>query len=166
MSFNDVETDRLSFQPPFEQQPMRDDLRGYLESYGVRYATDIDDERASRIAAQLPQWWTELFEAVFSDRTAQRLFNAFQDQEEEHLLTISASHQKILALPWALLRDSAGTYLLHEDPSIPIRRRLAGAGGGRKPFQVITKDTLWLLFVIAEVEISKEEVEAERLDGT
>jgi hypothetical protein len=81
--------------------------------YSAQYTTDVDDARAQRIESSLKPWGEELFDAVFSDRTAQRLFNDFQDTDEPgRLLTISASHLAILGLPWELLRDPAGTYLL------------------------------------------------------
>ena len=70
---------------------------------------------------------------MFSERAAERLFNHFQDAEDgARLLTISAGHPTILALPWELLHDpaSGGVFLFRE---ISIRRRLAGAGGGRTP---------------------------------
>lgn len=73
---------------------------------------------------------------MFQQRTAQRIFNEFQDAAEPgRLLTISTSHPAILSLPWELLRDPASdVYLFNENPRISVRRRLAGAGGGRRPF--------------------------------
>ncbi len=98
----------------------------------------------------MQQWGEDLFNAVFQHRTAQRLFNDFQDQNQPgRLLTISASYPAILSLPWELLRDPQGTYLFHDNPRISIRRRLAGAGGGRRPFKVQVKDCLRLLFVVS-----------------
>jgi tetratricopeptide (TPR) repeat protein len=118
-----------------------------LEVYGISYTTNVDDERAERISNKLPQWGADLFNAVFSNRAAQRIFNDFQDEEEERLLTINASHPAILSLPWELLRDSEGTYLVHDNPRISIRRRLPGIG--RRPFKVQIKDSLRLLFVVS-----------------
>ncbi len=64
-------------------------------------------------------------------------------------ISIAASQPKILRLPWELLCDQSGTYLVHEQPRIAIRRQLAGAGGGRKPVEVKPKAQLRLLIVVS-----------------
>ncbi|MEW6491254.1 MAG: CHAT domain-containing protein [Cyanobacteriota bacterium] len=149
VKFDDVETDTLDFASPISEEDQKD-IQWYLEVYATRYTTEVDDERAKKIADKLPQWGADLFNAVFHSRAAQRLFNDFQDEDEPgRLLTISASHPGILSLPWELLRDPEGTFLVHENPRISIRRRLAGAGGGRKSFKVQVKDRLRLLFVVS-----------------
>jgi tetratricopeptide (TPR) repeat protein len=127
-----------------------EDMQWYLEAYPNQYAADVDDRRADRIVAKLKVWGQELFQAVFSDRSAERLFDEFQDAEGEgRQLTIAASQPEILRLPWELLCDPQGTYLLHEQPRIAIRRQLAGAGGGRKPIDVKPKAQLRLLMVVS-----------------
>lgn len=149
VKFDDDETDTLDFVSPLSQEDLKD-IQWYLEIYGSRYTTDVDDETAKGIEAKLQKWGADLFNAVFGERPAQRLFNAFQDEDESgRLLTISASHPAILSLPWELLRDPDGTYLVHDNPRISVRRRLAGAGGGRKPFKVQIKDKLRLLFIVS-----------------
>ncbi|MEQ9484057.1 CHAT domain-containing protein [Coleofasciculus sp. F4-SAH-05] len=149
VTFDDDETDTLDFVSPLSQEDLKD-IQWYLEIYGSRYTTDVDDETAKGIEAKLQKWGADLFNAVFGERPAQRLFNAFQDEDESgRLLTISASHPAILSLPWELLRDPDGTYLVHDNPRIAVRRRLAGAGGGRKPFKVQIKDKLRLLFIVS-----------------
>ena len=149
VKFDDVETDTLDFESPLSEEDQKE-IRWYLEVYATRYTTEVDDERAKKIADKLPQWGADLFNAVFHSRAAQRMFNDFQDEDEPgRLLTISASHPAILSLPWELLRDPEGTYLFHDNPRISIRRRLAGAGGGRKAFKVQVKDCLRLLFVVS-----------------
>ncbi len=149
IKFDDQETDTLEFTLPLSPED-REDIRWYLEVYATRYTTDVDDTRAKRIADKLPQWGEALFNTVFFSRAAQRIFNDFQDETSAgRLLTISASHPEILSLPWELLRDPEGTYLVHENPRISIRRRLAGAGGGRRQLKVEPKDRLRLLFVIS-----------------
>src|SRR5262249_16303128 len=58
----------------------------------------------------------------------------------------------ILTLPWELLHDIStpdGTFLFHEQPSISIRRRVAGATGGREPLKPAPKESLHLLFVVS-----------------
>ena len=69
--------------------------------------------------------------------------------ERGKLITISARHPEILSLPWELLRDPEGTYLVHDNPRISVRRRFAGAGGGRRPFKFLPKETVRVLFVIS-----------------
>ncbi|QLE40439.1 CHAT domain-containing protein [Nostoc sp. C052] len=149
VTFDGQDTERLDFASPLNAAD-REDIRWYLETYAAHYTTDVDDKRAEGIAKKFRQWGEDLFNAVFQHRAAQRLFNYFQDENQPgRLLTISASHPAILSLPWELLCDPEGTYLFHENPRISIRRRLAGAGGGRRPFKVQVKDRLRLLFVIS-----------------
>ena len=149
VTFDGQDTERLDFASPLSAAD-REEIRWYLETYASRYTTDVDDKRAEGIAKKFRQWGEDLFNAVFQHRAAQRLFNYFQDENQPgRLLTISASHPAILSLPWELLRDPEGTYLFHENPRISIRRRLAGAGGGRRPFKVQVKDRLRLLFVVS-----------------
>ncbi len=142
-------TNTLNFISPLSEEDQKD-IQWYLEVYGISYTTEVDDKRAEKIGEKLKEWGAALFNAVFQNRAAQRIFNDFQDEdEEERLLTINASHPAILSLPWELLRDSEGTYLVHDNPRISIRRRLAGARGGRRPFRVQVKDSLRLLFVVS-----------------
>lgn len=147
--YHDRDTQALDFVAPLQASDLQD-IRWYLEVYAVSYTTDVDDERANRIAERLPHWGAQLFRAVFASRTANRLFDAFQDQEDAaRLLTISASHPQILALPWELLRDPDGGYLVDETPRISIRRRVANLAGGREPFRPNPKDRVRILFVVS-----------------
>ncbi|MBD2211347.1 tetratricopeptide repeat protein [Nostoc linckia FACHB-104] len=147
---DDQETNTLNFISPLTAEDL-EDIRWYFEVYAKSYTADVDDERAKRIEDNFQQWGESLFEAVFQNRAAQRIFNDFQDADEPgRLLTISASHPAILSLPWELLRDPASDiYLFNENPRISVRRRLAGAGGGRRPFKVQPKESLRLLFVVS-----------------
>ncbi len=148
VSLDSYDPETIDFVAPLGEKDL-EDIRWYLETYAASYTADADDQRAGKIAKNLPKWGSDLFEAVFSDRPTQRILNDFQDADEDSkLLTISTSDPAILALPWELLRDSAGTYLVHE-PDISIRRRFAGAGGGRRPFKVKRKDRLRMLFAIS-----------------
>ncbi len=139
----------LPFTSPLTKEDWAD-MQWYLEAYPTQYAADVDDSRAERIVAKLKVWGQALFQAVFSDRSAERLFNEFQDAEGEgRQITIAASQPEILRLPWELLCDPNGTYLVHEQPRIAIRRQLPGAGGGRKPVEVKPKAQLRLLMVVS-----------------
>jgi tetratricopeptide (TPR) repeat protein len=141
----------LSFTNPLTAKD-RQDIQWYLEVYGAHSLGDPDDAEAARIATQLPAWGKALFNAVFHDRAAERLFNRFQDSEDEaRVLTISAEHPAVLALPWELLHDPSpgGVFLFNENPRVSIRRRVAGATGGRRAFKAKAKERLHLLFVVS-----------------
>ncbi len=151
VSLDGVESGELPFAIPLGVKDT-EDIRWYVEVYGAHSLGDPDDQEARRISEQLPIWGKAMFDAVFGDRAAQRLLNEFQDATNDtRLLTITAEHPDILALPWELLHDSAagGGFLFMETPRISIRRRVAGITGGRKPFKTAAKDTLRLLFVVS-----------------
>ncbi|MDX9973326.1 MAG: hypothetical protein RBU21_10095, partial [FCB group bacterium] len=146
-----VESGTLPFVMPLSAKDLRD-VQWYVETYGVRSLGDPDDKEAERISALLPEWGKALFNSVFQERKAERIFNRFQETENgTRLLTVSAEHPAILTLPWELLHDpsSGGVYLFNETPRISIRRRVPGALGGRLPYQVPVKDRLHLLFVVS-----------------
>lgn len=146
---DDQETEALPFAMPLTAKD-HEDIRWYVETYGAHSLDDPDDAEATRIHEQLPLWGKRLFEAAFGDRAAERLFNRFQDAEgETRLLTISAEHPEILALPWELLAPD-GVHLFRE--KISIRRRCAGADRGRARFKIETKERLHLLFVVSRPE--------------
>jgi len=154
VSFEDVDSGALSFINPLTRKDLRD-LQWYLEVYGAHSLGDPDDKEAARIAGRLPELGKLLFESVFAERAASRLFDRFQDQEDgTRLLTITAEQPSILSLPWELLHDSSqgGGFLFLENPRISIRRRVAGVTGGRQPFRVEAKDRLHLLFIVSRPE--------------
>ncbi|WGS85637.1 CHAT domain-containing protein [Methylomonas sp. UP202] len=146
----DNETEALPFSNPITAKD-RDDLRWYVEVYAAHALGDPDDREALRIKNRLPLLGKALFDAVFGQREAQRLFNEFQDARgDARLLTVGADHPAILGLPWELLHDSSapdGTFLYHE--ALSIRRRYAGAAKGRPPHKIQTKDQLHLLIVVS-----------------
>jgi len=108
-------------------------------------------KRSLRSAIQHSGWGAALLAAVLgNDAKARRLFDRFLDRREPgRLLTVSSDHPAVLAQPWELLRDAAGTYLVHDNPRISVRRRLPKTGGGRTPLKVKPKDRLRLLFVVS-----------------
>ena len=142
----------IPFTSPFTKTDW-EDIQRYLEKYPVQYGFDLDDKWAADMVKELKLKGQKLFKAVFDDRSAERLFNEFQDTESDgRQLTIAASQPEILRLPWELLCDPSGTYLVHEQPRIAIRRQLAGSGGGRKPVEVKPKAQLRLLMVVSRPE--------------
>jgi len=151
VSFDGEESGALPFTNPLTVKDRRD-IQWYIEVYGAHSLGDPDDKEAERIADLLIVWGKALFDAAFRVRAAARLFNQFQDREDEtRLLTISAEHPAILSLPWELLHDPAkgGVPLFLETPRISIRRRVAGATGGRPGFKIEAKERLHLLFVVS-----------------
>ena len=153
VEFDEESSEPVAFESPLTPEEQKD-IQWYLETYGARYTADVDDARAKRIQGRLEEWGEALFERAFSERDAIRLLNAFQDEatDEGRLVTIATGCSEILALPWELLRDPKGTYLLMENPRVSMRRRLLGAGGGRKAFRVKKKETLRLLYVTCRPE--------------
>ncbi|MCI5126141.1 MAG: CHAT domain-containing protein, partial [Candidatus Electrothrix sp. AR5] len=146
-------TSAFAFVNPLTDKEM-EEIRWYLEEYGIGYRAEPDDERADRVREQLPRWGTALFEAVFkADDKAYELFRNFRDEEEKgRLLTIAADHPSVLSLPWELLRSSGGVFLFGETPRISIRRRLPMAGQGRRPHKRNPKPALRLLFIVSRPE--------------
>jgi hypothetical protein len=152
--FDGDQSSTLPFANPITPKD-RKDIQWYLEEYGTHSLGEPDDGEAHRIASQLPAWGKALFKAVFSDRAAVRLFNRFQDHEAQvRILTISAEHPAVLALPWELLHDpaSGGVFFFNENPQISIRRRVSGATGGRSVPKPTPKERLHLLFVVSRPE--------------
>jgi len=145
--FGDRHSEVLDFESPLTDEDKKE-IQWYLEKYATLYMTDVDDERAEKIVVNLPQWGQSLFNAVFKDRTAARLYEDFL-KVSGHLLTISAKHPAILSLPWELLYDPESTFLCDHDPTISIRHRLGSADKVLKPYVVESKKRLLVLFVIS-----------------
>lgn len=148
---NDEGSGQLDFNNPIAEKDLRD-IQWYVETYGAHSLGDPDDDEAKRIASQLPVSGKALFNAVFTEREAERRFNSFQDAEgDTRLLTVSSERPAILGLPWELLHDpaSGGGFLFMETPRISIRRRVAGATAGRTPYKPVAKDILRILFVVS-----------------
>jgi tetratricopeptide (TPR) repeat protein len=151
VNFNGEDSGVLPFTNPLTAKDRRD-IQWYLEIYGAHSLANPDDSEATRIEFQLHAWGKTLFEAVFRERAAARLFNQFQDSESvARLLTISAGHPAVLGLPWELLHDpaSGGVFLFNETPRISIRRRVQGATGGRPTFRPEARERLHLLFIVS-----------------
>jgi hypothetical protein len=45
----------IAFQSPLTDADLQE-LRWYLEQYAAQYGTEIDDDRAARVAVQMKQW--------------------------------------------------------------------------------------------------------------
>ncbi|MEK7683932.1 MAG: CHAT domain-containing protein, partial [Verrucomicrobiota bacterium] len=148
---NDDGSRPLSFSNPITDIELLE-IQWYVETYGAHSLGDPDDTAAAHIKGMLPVWGKKLFEAVFKEREAlERLLEFRKNEDDSRLLTISTEHPAILVLPWELLHDPApgGGFLFMETPRISIRRRVAGATGGRGSFKIAAKDSLRLLFVVS-----------------
>lgn len=149
VTFDGEDSGSLDFQSPLDKNDFSD-MAWYLETYAASYIADVDMERADEIANRLKALGEKLFLSVFSDSIAKQYFDRFQDSDEKRLITIGANHPSVLSLPWELLRDPTSTFLMND--KLSIRRRYAGAGGGRKAFKVNGKDSLRTLFVVSRPE--------------
>jgi hypothetical protein len=121
VKLNDRTTNSIPFTSPLTKADW-EDMQWYLEAYPVQYAADVDDDRAARIVAKLKVWGQGLFNAVFSDLAVYPLFYDFRNAEKDEgrQISIAASQPEILRLPWELLCDPSGTYLVHEQPRIAL----------------------------------------------
>jgi hypothetical protein len=147
--FNGQKSDTVNFQSPITSENLKD-IHWYLEIYAALYTTEIDDQRAQKIAQQLPLWGAKLLKSVLSEPKTINLFRQFKRQAQPgRLLTISASHPAILSLPWELLCIPKGPYLFHDKPQISIRRRLADSAENENRLKIQSKDRLHLFFVIS-----------------
>jgi tetratricopeptide (TPR) repeat protein len=147
--YDDDDTGILQFVNPISDADYQD-LRWYLETYATAYIAEPDEDRAKRIAQQLPLWGEALFDAVFlQNRTAQRMLERLQDEDEDkRYVTISAVFPEVLSLPWELLKDPDHVFLFNENPRIAVRRSLK-TRGGRKARKLKAKKKLRLLFVVS-----------------
>jgi tetratricopeptide (TPR) repeat protein len=147
--FDNRSSEMLDFQIAFEDKEQKA-IKWYFETYATDYTTEVDDDEAQSVVDKLPVWGARLFEALFGNHVARRLYEDFQKQGG--LLTVSATHPAILSLPWELLYDPESTFLYNYKPHISIRRRLARTDKAKQPVVVEPKARLRVLFVISRPE--------------
>lgn len=149
VSFKGTASGELPFANPVTAKD-RDNIRWYIETYSAHSLDAPDDQEAKRIEARMVEIGKALFNAVFPPGKAVQRFYAFRDAEaERRVLTVDAEDASILSLPWELLHDPDGLFLVRERPHISIRRKVSGATGGRDPFEIKAKDRLHLLFIVS-----------------
>lgn len=146
IEFDGDRSELLSFKSPVLKKDL-EDLRWYIEVYGAQYTGEPDDEEAKRIEAKLITLGEALFEAVFSTDSARDLFQKFQQQHTDKLLTIHTNEAQILALPWELLREPENGFLSQQQPPISIRRFYVQNQSPIFPIQA--KSKLRLLFIVS-----------------
>jgi hypothetical protein len=123
-------------------------------------ATDFNliyrfDPLPKRIEARLVTLGEDLFKAVFTTAKAQALFQQFQHQHADRLLTIHTNEAQILALPWELLGDPKSTFLCRQQLPISIRRYCVQS---RSPsYNVQAKAKLRLLFIVSRPSSDSDE---------
>lgn len=128
LTWGDLVTEPIEFSVPLDSAVL-DEITWYLEVYGCHYITDVDNDRAVRIAEQLPDWGAQLFAAVFGTKNARAWFDAFaQASSLRKVITIEATDGAILALPWELLCFPGGQFLIDSPFGISIRRCFKGNG--------------------------------------
>jgi hypothetical protein len=136
--FDGKESEKFDFINPLTDADLAE-IRWYLENY-YEWPSEIDHERARKLEGKLPAWGRALFEGVFANASAMRVFAAFDAAgdgdrgDKDRRLAIDTTEPRILRLPWELLRDEGG-YLFSKNPSVSIRRRLHKTTG--KPIQPI-----------------------------
>ena len=105
VQFNRSDSGTLPFVNPLTEKD-RKDIQWYLEVYGTRSLADPDDDEAKRIKSRLPEIGKALFNAVFENRAAQRVFNEFQDCQR--VAEQPCSSGKPLAVEMTISRLSGG----------------------------------------------------------
>ncbi len=122
-----VDAGPFPFVPPIEQGA-REDLRWYLERY-YRWPAG-EESRAAAVERQLEDWGRDLFQAVFADPDAMRLWVQFRagdgDADGGRLITLDCTESEVLRQPWELLADEEGHLFAL---GIGFRRRLHKAQG-------------------------------------
>ena len=134
VSFDGTDSGELLFESPVTDKD-RSDIRWYIETYSAHSLDAPDDQEAKRIEARLVEIGKDLFKAVFSSGEASERFYDFRKSEaEQRVLTIDAQDASILSIPWELLHDPKGVFLVRERPHISIRRKSPAQRAGVRPF--------------------------------
>ena len=134
-----------AFSSPLDDDDLKE-LRWYLEQY-PRWPAGPDVQRAQRIERQMEYWGRALFDAVFSDATAARVWQLFRDQTDYHqVVTLDCDEPAALRLPWELLADEQGQLFSR---GISVRRRLHL---GRAPERLEFELPLRILVVVSRPE--------------
>jgi len=136
---------RYTFAAPFGPIE-KEDLRWYLESYHL-WPVGVFKSRADEIAARLPLWGADLFQAAFGDEEAREALTDWQNAKdadrrfsvrvdsdlpkgapEEAQAAAREAATELLTLPWELLHDGRGWLFKGKHP-VRVRRRLPNRRG-------------------------------------
>ena len=120
--FAGADTETFNFLNPLTDKALAE-LRWYLERYWF-WPTGPDYDRAQTLEKGLREIGSALFEAVFKQASATRLFERFDAARGAGgVFTVETTEPRILRLPWELLADEGG-YLFAKNPPVSIRRRM------------------------------------------
>ena len=100
-----------------------EDLRWYLEDY-LLAPFGVWEERGPAVRGRLAGWGDEVFGSLFGAGPARDAYQRARDQGLE--VVLRSADPGLLALPWELMRDSAGPVALGAGG---ISRSLPVAGG-------------------------------------
>jgi tetratricopeptide (TPR) repeat protein len=126
-----------TFNNPLDDKDLAE-VRWYLEEYHTWPFGPFRD-RARAIEALLEQWGRELFDALFADPKAMRVYDGFINLDgaaQGRLLTLVTNRGELARLPWELLAESSGP-LFSKRPPVSIRRQVQLEHAPRvRPFQL------------------------------
>ncbi|MFK7922142.1 MAG: CHAT domain-containing protein, partial [Bacteroidia bacterium] len=137
-----VESKRFDFTAPIGLLES-EDLRWYLEEYYL-WPTELFQQRARTIEANLPKWGEELFRSIRKSDSARDVMAAWQHSNGESRRRFSIridgeppegsneSKQKayyeaasgLFSIPWELMHDGKGFMFRGSKQSVQVRRRL------------------------------------------
>ncbi|MEV6112391.1 tetratricopeptide repeat protein [Streptomyces sp. NPDC052109] len=106
-----------------------EDLRWYLEDY-LRAPFGVYEERGPRIAARLPEWGRQVFQAVFGAGAARDAYMRAQDRGEGLEVVLRSGVASLLGLPWELMADPGRPSPLSLD-GVAVTRSMPSAELGR-----------------------------------
>ena len=111
------------FHNPLDDQVLGE-IRWYLEEYW-RWPSDIDRGRAHEVETSLEQWGRALFDALFHDRPAGRLYERFVDHDAaQRRIIVEAKSPQVQRLPWELLAVDTGYLFARRQKPVSIYRRV------------------------------------------
>ena len=119
-----------------------EDLRWYLEDY-LQAPYGVWEDRGPAIQGKLTGWGEQVFASVFSSGPARYAYERARDRGLE--VVFRSADPGLLALPWELMRDSAGPVALGAggiSRSLPVAGgagTLAVAGGKLRVLMVISR---------------------------
>ena len=124
-----VSANRLAW--PLDGEAL-EDLRWYLEDY-LRAPFGVWEDRGPAVRERLAGWGEMVFGAVFGARPGRE---AYQRARDRGLEVVFRSADRLLGLPWELMRDGAGPVALgaggmtRSMPVADARGRLRSRAGG------------------------------------
>ncbi len=94
----------------------REDIRWYLEEYLLLVADEANQGRARLIEARMESSGTTLFEGIFGEGDAQKIWHSISENLEDTRLEIQTEVLEAASIPWELLQEPG-------DKPVPLRTR-------------------------------------------